>query len=506
MSLNDPPASPALPDAASALASPDASTSSSAESLSPLDAPPTIEGPPSALIQGPPSALDDAIARPSTSDATVGPPADRSSDGGPAPEDAPPSARAHASVDASSVADPSSDDGSTASAETSQGDGGEPSTDDSADPEPETSGAPTPPSIPTFGIAADATVISPAAPIIPPAATVVSPLTPAPALEASTPPEASVLPSSPAPFEAAPPDETVLPTPPAASDPPASTPPASPSSAPVADSDDDDLHDLETIPPNGALMAPLLGLGPAPEALVPTDPIRKRSAPVTLKVRDPEAEDPVPSSPSEPVPPSGADPSPPDAGADPAFVAGDVDAPTLTMQSPIRPAVELPKFVVPKTNSSRPSVGKAISGESRPLPTADIEPVAAPLSDTTDMTLQNPAIPPRAIESGRPAPALSRPAASERPAGSTRPVSNPGQSSLQSGKRAPESGRVRPVVRHQVRRDNKISVPVAPATRRTARATRHNDSIMGPSDRGFPWGWLVVVGMVAAAAYYLLFT
>ena len=72
--------------------------------------------------------------------------------------------------------------------------------------------------------------------------------------------------------------------------------------------------------------------------------------------------------------------------------------------------------------------------------------------------------------------------------------------------RKPESGRSRPVVRHQLRRDAKISVPVAPAARRTARQSRPHDSIMGPSDRGFPWGWLVVVGMVAAAAYYLLFT
>ena len=304
-----------------------------------------------------------------------------------------------------------------------------------------------------------------------------------------------------------------MPTPPAASDEP------EPAAAPVAGAaspvDDDELHDLETIPPNGALMAPLLGLGPPPEALVPTDPIRKRSAPVTLKVRDPEAQDPV-------KPPSGANPpasgasSPVDPGEDPAFVAGEVDAPTLTMQSPIRPSVDLPKFVVPKTNSSRPPVGKAISGESRPLPTADIEPnpgidpVAAPPSDATDMTLQNPAIPPRAVgrargQSSRPSYGDSGRRVSQRPSASSRGSSS-GQSSLPTGKRGPESGRVRPVVRHQVRRDHKISVPVAPATRRTARATRQNDSIMGPSDRGFPWGWLVVVGMVAAAAYYLLFT
>ncbi|MEL7239787.1 MAG: hypothetical protein AAGK78_13090, partial [Planctomycetota bacterium] len=44
--------------------------------------------------------------------------------------------------------------------------------------------------------------------------------------------------------------------------------------------DDDPVHDLETIPPNGALMAPLLGLGPPMQASIPTDPIRKRTIPI----------------------------------------------------------------------------------------------------------------------------------------------------------------------------------------------------------------------------------
>ncbi|MEM7675385.1 MAG: hypothetical protein AAF449_05215 [Myxococcota bacterium] len=69
-----------------------------------------------------------------------------------------------------------------------------------------------------------------------------------------------------------------------------------------------------------------------------------------------------------------------------------------------------------------------------------------------------------------------------------------------------QTARNRPVVRHQVRRDHKISVPVAPAARRNARQSRGQDSIMGPSERAFPWGWMVLVGMVGAAAYYLLFT
>ncbi len=263
---------------------------------------------------------------------------------------------------------------------------------------------------------------------------------------------------------------------------------------PTSSPDDEEaLHDLETIPPNGALMAPLLGLGPLPENEIPTDSIRKRSAPVTLKVRDPEPDAPVSRDP----------------GHDPEFLAGDADAPTLTMPSPMKVS-SLPEFVVPK-RSAPPPIGKPVSGESRPAPSslstpADDAPTRAesankppPSQTDADKTLPVSSVPPRSSVSNRPLGAGR--------SASSRPVSSSGQPTLPSGKRGPESGRNRPVVRHTLRREKRISVPVAPATGRTTRqARRKNDSIMGPSDRGFPWGWLVVAGMTAAAAYYLLFT
>ena len=291
--------------------------------------------------------------------------------------------------------------------------------------------------------------------------------------------------------------------------------------------DDDGLHDLETIPPNGALMAPLLGLGPSVQAQIPTDPIRKRTFPVGKPVLAPEVEaaadpttkpelvhepDTAPQTPSEEPHPTVFDPAT-------AIIEGDADAPTLTMPMPARvarPPVrpnDAGKGHDPQTTDG-PSLPPTIAPEQGEAGArAQKMPISSPSgipAYTEPPAVLNPTrAEPKPTANAGPRPA---PSASVRPTSSSavRPLSGsnirPTTGSVAPLSRGPETGRGnRPVVRHQARRDHKISVPVAPATRRT-RSTRRHDSIMGPSDRSFPWGWLVLVGIVTAASYYLLFT
>ena len=202
-----------------------------------------------------------------------------------------------------------------------------------------------------------------------------------------------------------------------------------------------------------------------------------------------------------------------DPGLDPSFLEGESDAPTLTMARPPVAPSDLPKVLPRMPSPARsplvvgPESGVTHSGEAilpGPPPGESEDETTAP-----DRPLSKTATRP-AASSHRPLSSSdNRPLSSSSNRPLARPVSSSGQPTLagRALSRGPESGRGnRPVVRHQVRRDNRISVPVAPAARRTARQTRARDSIMGPSERSFPWGWFVVVGMVAGAAYYLLFT
>ena len=66
----------------------------------------------------------------------------------------------------------------------------------------------------------------------------------------------------------------------------------------------------------------------------------------------------------------------------------------------------------------------------------------------------------------------------------------------------------RPVVRHEVTRaERPVSLPAAPAARRSARpAGEGRDSLIGPADAKISLVWLVVVAVIAGAIYYTFFT
>jgi hypothetical protein len=84
----------------------------------------------------------------------------------------------------------------------------------------------------------------------------------------------------------------------------------------------------------------------------------------------------------------------------------------------------------------------------------------------------------------------------EDPAGTTH---QPTQPAHDPSRPVVRHGRVRPPARP-------VSVVSAPAARRSARAAAHGpDSILVPAEQGRRWGWLVIAGALVAAIYLLFF-
>lgn len=219
---------------------------------------------------------------------------------------------------------------------------------------------------------------------------------------------------------------------------------------PEAADDDDDVHELETLPPHSA--APLPVPDPAAEAAVATLP--------------PERE------------------------------AHDHQLSTDVVRERAVPRDRQPRTDVERaTHLPEPLPDSLEPGPETALPTTvDEGPPSAVHAARAEADAPEAALPPDAPEPEAPETAMPMPLESELDAASAQPTERADTPS-------------RPVVRHELPRGPRpVSVVTAPAARRSARSSPHGgDSILVPADQKRGWVWVGVVAAICAAVYFLFF-